>query len=165
PPRLRSVCEGRRSACTEEPHDTNQHERTRSMSNYDLTDFCGKTFIKPDDVRKKPKREIIADISKGRFDKLELTFESGSVLIPNGTNTRTLRRAYGNDSDALIGKEIELFLGTIPYNGTDNDAVLVKTISPADADSTTFRINGVGHVGLGAISVLGSASTRRADCR
>jgi hypothetical protein len=45
-----------------------------------------------------------------------------------------LRRAYGRDSDALIGKEIELFLGKIPFNGVDNDAVLVKAISPADAE-------------------------------
>jgi hypothetical protein len=103
------------------------------VSNYDLTDFCGRTFIKPGDVRK-PTREIIAGVSKGKFDKLELTFESGNVLSLNGTNTKTLRRAYGRDSDALIGKEIELFLGTIPYNGTDNDAVLVKAISPADAE-------------------------------
>ena len=104
------------------------------MSNLDLNDFCGRTFIKPDNVREKPIREIIADVSKGKFDKLELTFESGDVLSLNGTNTKILRRAYGRDSDALIGKEIELFLGKITFNGVDNDAVLVKAISPADAE-------------------------------
>jgi hypothetical protein len=102
------------------------------MASYDLKKFVGPRFIKPDHVRDKPLRDTIAVVKQGRFDKLELVFESGDTLSLNATNTETLMNAYGRNSDRLVGKEIELYFGQLQYNGKDNDAVLVKAISPAD---------------------------------
>jgi hypothetical protein len=99
---------------------------------YDLKDYSGEYFIKPDDVRKKALRRRITDVRKGNYDKLELVFDRGEVLSLNATNTRALSRVYGGSSDALIGKIIEMYLGQIPYNGANNDAVLVNPITPPE---------------------------------
>jgi hypothetical protein len=104
------------------------------MSNHDLSEYSARRFIKVDDVREQPLRDTIADVSLGQYDKLELTFESGDVLSLNGTNTAVLRRAYGKNSNELIGKEIEMYLGTIRFQGSDKEAVRVRAITPADTD-------------------------------
>jgi hypothetical protein len=36
----------------------------------------------------------------------------------NATNNRILMRAYGRNSDDWVGKEIELYLGEIEFQGT-----------------------------------------------
>jgi hypothetical protein len=99
---------------------------------YDLRDYSGEYFIKPDDVREKPLRRRIADVRKGNYDKLEAVFDSGEVLSLNATNTRALSRVYGGRSDELIGKVVELYLGQLRYQGADHDAVLVKPITPPE---------------------------------
>jgi hypothetical protein len=73
---------------------------------YNLRDYSGEYFIKPDDVREKPLRRRIADVRKGSYDKLEAVFDSGEVLSLNATNTRALSRVYGGSSDQLIGKVV-----------------------------------------------------------
>ena len=100
------------------------------MPRYDLKKYSGQRFIKPDHVREEPLRDTIVGVQEGKFGKLELLLESGDILSLNGTNTGTLKDAYGRDSDKLVGKQIEMFLGTIRYAGTDNDAVLVRPITP-----------------------------------
>jgi hypothetical protein len=104
------------------------------MPSYDLKKYAGEHFLKPDDVRDGPLHLKIAVVREGKFDKLDLIFESGDALSLNATNTQRLIRAYGADSKNLIDKEVELFLGTINYNGTDNEAVLVNPITPKDKD-------------------------------
>ena len=99
---------------------------------YDLREYSGEYFIKPDDVREKPLRRRIANVRKGNYDKLELVFDSGEVLSLNATNTRALSRVYGGSSDAPIGKIVELHLGQLRYQGADHDAVLVKPITPPE---------------------------------
>jgi hypothetical protein len=96
---------------------------------YDLRDYSGEYFIKPDDVREKPLRRRIANVRKGNYEKLELVFDSGEVLSLNATNTRALSRVYGGSSDQLIGKVVELRLGQLRYQGADHDAVVVKPIT------------------------------------
>jgi hypothetical protein len=104
------------------------------MANYDLKKFVGPRFIKPDHVRDKPLRDTIAVVKQGKYEKLELVFESGDTLSLNATNTETLMNAYGRGSDSLIGKEIEMYLGQLKYNGADHDAVLIKPITEAPYD-------------------------------
>ena len=100
----------------------------------DMSKFSGENFVKVNDVRDGPIEGKIAGVREGKYGKPDLILESGDVLSLNVTNNKTLIRAYGRNSDDWVGKEVELFLGTIPYNGTDNDAALVKAISPADAE-------------------------------
>ena len=86
-------------------------------------------FIKADQVRGQPRDEIIAFVKIGRFDRPDVTFKSGKQLTLNATNVDVLIDAYG-DSDNWVGKQIELFLGAIEYQGSDHEAVLVRPISP-----------------------------------
>jgi hypothetical protein len=99
----------------------------------DMRKYSGETFIKVDDVRNGPVRVQIAVVKEGKYDKANLVFESGEVLGLNSTNNRTLIRAYGPNSDDWIGKEIELYLGEIEYQGSMQAAVLVRPISPSIA--------------------------------
>jgi hypothetical protein len=52
-------------------------------------------------------------------------------LALNATNTGALIRAYGPNSDDWIGREVELYGGTVEYQGKEMDAIRVRPISPA----------------------------------
>ena len=97
----------------------------------DMRKFSGDHFIKVNDVRDGPLNEVIAGAKIGKYDKPDLMFESGDLLSLNATNNSVLVRAYGSDSDNWIGKQIELFHGEIKYQGSDQEAVLVRPISPS----------------------------------
>src|SRR5262249_43054199 len=58
------------------------------------------------------------------------TFDDGTVLSLNVTNTRTLARAYGTDSDKWVGKEIKLVIGNVDFQGKPQEAIIVEPISP-----------------------------------
>jgi hypothetical protein len=92
--------------------------------------FAATEFIRLDDLQDGPREETIAGIVEGKFDKPDVIFESGAKMGLNKTNTLTLCKAYGDEEEAWIGKVIELFAGTISYQGSDKEAVLVRPISP-----------------------------------
>ncbi len=96
----------------------------------DMRKFSGEHFVKVDDVRDGAIQGQIAVVRQGKYDKPDLVFESGDVLSLNSTNTQTLIRTYGTDSEYWIAKQIEMFLGEIKYQGSDHEAVLVRPISP-----------------------------------
>jgi hypothetical protein len=100
-----------------------------TMASLNLKKYAGEHFIKPDDVRERPLKRKIAGIREGKFGKPDLIFTDGTILALNGTNVNVLRRVYGDDSDKLIEKVVELNLGKLQYNGQLNDAVLVKPIT------------------------------------
>ena len=83
-------------------------------------------YIKVDDVRDGPIDGTIAFVKEGKFGKPDMTLESGKVVSLNGSNTETLINAFGADSDRWLGKQIRLSLGTIHYQGEDNEAVIVE---------------------------------------
>ena len=96
----------------------------------DMRKYSGTTFIKVADVRNGPLPMQIAAVREGKYEKPDLVFESGEALSVNSTNNRTLMRAYGSNSDQWVGKDIELTLGQIKFQGEWQDAVIVKPISP-----------------------------------
>jgi hypothetical protein len=104
-------------------------------NNMDMRQFSGETFIKLDDVRGNPLLQKIAEIKTGKFEKPNLVFESGEALSLNATNNRVLIRNFGPDSDAWIGKEVELYAGQVEFQGKPLDAVLVRPISPTPKPS------------------------------
>jgi hypothetical protein len=110
-----------------------EHDETREEKHMDMRKYVGEMFIKVDDVRDGPLRMQIAAIKEGQFEKPDMVFESGEVLSLNATNTRILMRAYGQDSADWVGKEVELALGQIPFQGQLRDSVVVKPISPSVA--------------------------------
>jgi hypothetical protein len=97
----------------------------------DMFKYVGGRFLKVDDIKANgPVRVKIVDVSEGRYDKPDLTFDDGSKLGCNATNGSALARAYGFDSDDWINKEVELVVGEIPYQGKPQAAILVKPITP-----------------------------------
>jgi hypothetical protein len=96
----------------------------------DMRKFSGPTFLKVDDVRDGPLLRQIAAVREGKYDKPDLVFETGEMLSVNSTNNRILMRAYGSNSDDWLGKEIELVLGRVKFQGEPQEAVIVKPISP-----------------------------------
>lgn len=96
----------------------------------DMRKYSGEQFVKVNDVRDGPIQGQIAVVKDGKWDKPNIVLASGDVLSLNATNVRILARAYGNESDHWIGKMIELFLGSIQYQGSDQEAVLVRPVSP-----------------------------------
>jgi hypothetical protein len=96
----------------------------------DMRKYGGETFIKVDSVRDGPLQRTIRVIKDGRFGP-EIVFEEDEIFGLNQTNTRILIRAYGPDSDNWTGKVIRLELGSVLYQGTPTDSVVVKPISAA----------------------------------
>ena len=97
----------------------------------DITKYLGSAFLRVGDVKVNgPIRMVIESVTEGKFDRPDLTFDDGTRLSLNVTNTRTLARAYGTDGAGWIGKEIELYLGETEYEGKLQESILVKPISP-----------------------------------
>ena len=76
-------------------------------------------------------------IGDGRYEKPVATFDDGRKLSLNGTNVRTLIGAFGPNDEDWIGQRIELYTGTLRYNGNDNPAVLVRALNPSPAAART----------------------------
>ena len=97
----------------------------------DVSKYLGNAFLTVGHVKVNgPIRMVIESVTEGKFDKPDLTFDDGTRLSLNVTNTRTLARAYGTDGAGWIGKEIELYLGETEYEGKLQESILVKPISP-----------------------------------
>jgi hypothetical protein len=134
---------GLRATSIRETTDTRQPRRSaarrklssaiRGDAKMDMRQFSGSSFYKVADVKKNgPVQEKIAGVAVGKFDKPDLVFESGSKLSLNATNTKTLIRAYGTDSEDWIDQTVELFEGEIEYQGKMQEAVLLRAISTLD---------------------------------
>jgi hypothetical protein len=89
----------------------------------DMSPYSGAAFLKVGNVKVNgPMRVVIADVQLGKYGKPDLAFDDGSKLSVNATNNGILCRAYGMESDDWIGKEIELALGEIEYQGKPQEA-------------------------------------------
>jgi hypothetical protein len=105
----------------------------------DMRKYGGGAFIKVDDGRLGPLDLQIAVVKTGKFDKPDVVFETGEVLSLNATNTKSLIRTYGPESDDWVGKEIRLKLGKAPYQGDLIDSVVIEPISPPTAAADKAR--------------------------
>jgi hypothetical protein len=95
----------------------------------DISDQLGSNeFIKVHHLTG-PRRDVIANVTEGRFGP-EAEFQGGGKLSLNQTNLRALANAWGPETDAWIGKEIELYVGKTTFNNEQRDSVLVRPISP-----------------------------------
>jgi hypothetical protein len=104
----------------------------------DMSKYASMKFLKPEDFEDGPQRKTIASIVEGRYDKPNVTFHDGSRLSLNATNVSTLIAAFGSTEHSdWIGEEIELYAGTLKYNGVDNAAVLVRALNPLPAAART----------------------------
>ena len=93
--------------------------------------YSGGAFLKIGDVRVNgPLRVVIDDIQLGKYGKPDVSFTDGSKLSLNVTNNKALCNAYGTESSGWVGKEIELSLGEVEFQGEPQESILVKPISP-----------------------------------
>lgn len=90
-------------------------------------------FITSDTVYGGPIRDTIADCKMGKYEKLNLHLQGGGILGLNQTNLRTLRNAWGPESENWVGKEIELSLGQTKWQGEDKDTVVLRPVSSPTA--------------------------------
>jgi hypothetical protein len=98
----------------------------------DMSQYAGGKYLKVADLKESgPLRATIVEVGiSEKYAKPELTLNDGSILSCNATNTLRLIRAYGAESDDWIGKEIELDIGEVDYQGQPQEAILVDPISP-----------------------------------
>jgi hypothetical protein len=100
----------------------------------DLSEYSGTNFRKATDpdLKAGPKRVKITKIEIGKFEKPDIYFDDNSILSANKTNMRELIRAFGSDSSNLIGREVELFVGEVAFQGSFKTSVLVRPISDSE---------------------------------
>ena len=93
--------------------------------------YSGGAFLKIGDVKVNgPLRVVIDDIQLGKYGRPDVSFKDGSKLSLNVTNNKALCNAYGTESSGWVGKEIELSLGEIEFQGEPQESILVKPLSP-----------------------------------
>jgi hypothetical protein len=108
--------------------------QARGATTMDMSKYASRKFIKPEDLASGPQRKTIDTIEEGNYDKPNVTFHDGSKLSLNGTNVSTLIAAFGSTEHSdWIGEEVELYAGTLKYNGADNPAVLVWALNSSPA--------------------------------
>jgi hypothetical protein len=97
----------------------------------DMSQYSGGAFLKIGDVKVNgPLRVVIDDIQLGKYGRPDVSFTDGSKLSINVTNKKALCNAYGTESGGWVGKEIELSLGEVEFQGEPQESILVKPISP-----------------------------------
>jgi hypothetical protein len=93
-----------------------------------MTKYAGSSFIGLDDVQGGPFRGTIAMVEHGSYDKAVITFSTGPRFSLNVTNTQTLIKAWGDESDDWIGEKVELYAGTVTFKGEPQASVLVRPL-------------------------------------
>jgi hypothetical protein len=109
----------------------------RSQMGDDMSKYASAGFIKVDDLADGPEQKTIVAIGDGRYEKPVATFDDGRKLSLNGTNVSALIPVLGKNRKDWIGQRVELYVGTLRYNGNDNPAVLVRALNPSPAAART----------------------------
>jgi len=99
----------------------------------DMSKYAGSAFITLDHVKDGPIRGVIDAIEEGQYGRPVITFTTGLRFSLNVTNTQTLIKACGSESDDCIGEQVELYQGTIPYQGSLKEAVVLRHL-PHDGE-------------------------------
>jgi hypothetical protein len=96
----------------------------------DISEHISGGFLKVADLAGGVRRDVIAEVRPGKYQNPDCEFQSGAVLTLNATNLRALAAAWGTETNAWTGKEVELYVGKTQYNGQDRESVLARPISP-----------------------------------
>ena len=84
-------------------------------------------------------RGVITSVEEGKYDKLDLTFESEEKLSLNNTNLKTLQNAYGFETDGWPGKEVKLVVGELTFANKPVESVLLTPITPPNKGKKSAR--------------------------
>jgi hypothetical protein len=104
----------------------------KKSTKMDMSRYAGSKYLKVADLKESgPFKAKIVEVGIGeKFDKPEIVFGDGSTLSLNATNVGRLIRHYGAESSDWIGKEIELSIGEVDYQGQPTEAILLRPLSP-----------------------------------
>ena len=92
--------------------------------------YASSSFIKFEEVKNNGSiRSKIAFVKEGQYGKLDVTLENGRKVGLNGTSVGVLMAELGDDYDGWIGYEVEIYAGSVPYQGSLKDAVLVRPLN------------------------------------
>jgi hypothetical protein len=122
----------RRAAC-----GCKEAKQRQEIKKMDMSEYAGSRFLKVQDVKGGPIHGKIVRVDLGKYNKPNIHLDDGSILSGNATNVRALCRAFGNDSEGWVDREIELVLGTIEYQGEMQEAIVVNPISPTSQSKDT----------------------------
>jgi hypothetical protein len=102
-----------------------------SETKMDMSEFAGSRFLRVADLEKSGsfKAKIVAVTKDKKFGKANVSLSEGSTLSLNVTNCQTLIRSFGAESNDWLGKEIDLYLGEVEYEGEMKPTILVRVIS------------------------------------
>jgi hypothetical protein len=93
----------------------------------DARKYAGSRFLKLEDVRDKTLVEQIAAVNMGKWDRLNLVFESGSQIGLNTASVRALMDVFGYECDDWKGRWVEIYAGqSKDQNGNLIDAAMVR---------------------------------------
>ena len=101
----------------------------------DTREFIGGTFLKPEDIGPTPIKLTITSVARGKFDKLDLTFDDQSRMGLNNTNGRAIARAWGFESNDWLDKRVELSVGFVTYKGEQQETIVLRPVSPATPET------------------------------
>jgi hypothetical protein len=91
-------------------------------------------YVKPDNVRDGPIQTRVVNVfEEERYGRLTLELETGSQFSLNDSNTNVLIKAWGHETDAWVGLELTLELGTYKdwREDVEKETVRVRAISAA----------------------------------
>jgi hypothetical protein len=65
-----------------------------------------------------------------KFKKLDIDLSDGTVLSCNPSNVTRLIRAWGAESETRVGREIELSIGEVDYQGQPTETIVATPVGP-----------------------------------
>jgi hypothetical protein len=102
----------------------------------DVSSYFTGSFLKVEDFADgETMQATITKVEEGKYEKLVLTLDNGSLLSLNATNGRALAKAFGYESNNWIRKSIELTVGEVLFKGELQPSVMLKPISPPPSGS------------------------------
>jgi hypothetical protein len=132
--RALSCIEQHPAAARRRRSDVTQARRQARGKAMDMSKYAGAAFLGLDDVQDGPIRGEIASVELGNYDKPVLTLGNGFRFSLNVTNTQTLIKAWGSESDDWIGERVELYAGETKYQGETKPSVLVRPLASEPDD-------------------------------
>jgi len=91
-------------------------------------DLAGRTW------RMKVFAVAVEEVGDDRESKLVMALDGAKKsLVLNKTNASTLAGAWGNDTEAWLGREVELFTVPVTFSGRTYDGLRVRAVNSAPA--------------------------------
>jgi hypothetical protein len=104
----------------------------------DMSKYAGSGFLNVEKMKRRGTMTArIEAVNIGKYDKPNITIDTGEVLSANATVVSELIGLFGSESDDWVGCDIELYIGTVAFQGVPKEAILVRAVADAPAPTPT----------------------------